>query len=454
MHFKQIYTPGLAHCSYIFGDKEGAVVVDPRRDIEVYLQVADEWNLPIKGILETHLHADFISGHMDLAQATGALIYAPAAANCKFPHHAAEESEIIVVGTLAITMLETPGHTPEGAVFMVSDRERGEEPILVFSGDTLLVGDVGRPDLFPDLKYQLAAQLYRSLGKLRELENNMEVYPAHGMGSLCGRSLSAKLSSTIGTEKKFNSILSIHPEEVFVQQLLAEMPEAPDHFARCSEINRQGPVPVHQLNKPRAIEAGQFAQLVEQNYQVVDTRDQLSYAGAHIPRSYALSLKGNFATFSGWVLPPDKPLIIVADDDKGFNSALLQLRRVGLDQVEGYLKGGISAWITSGYQTDSIDSSSVFILRKALEKKAVTLIDTRLRSEWLEGHIPEAMHIPAPDIRHRHGEIPTDKPVAVICSTGNRSILAASLLRQKVFTRVVNVVGGVTAWKQAGFSLV
>lgn len=455
MEFKQIYTPGLAQCSYVIGGKNICVVVDPMRDVKPYLEAAKSFGLPIKGIIETHLNADFVSGHVELSELTGATIYITKQANAAFDHHAVLDEEEFIVDTLKFKMLDTPGHTPDCSVYIVSDLERGPEPCLAFTGDTLLVGDAGRPDLFPDIKEELASKLYHSLRRIEALADNIELYPAHGAGSLCGKALSSKLSSTIGTEKLHNSALNMHPKESFIKSFLEGMPEAPDHFSRCSEINRKGAPALSKLTKPVGVEPEEFLKLSRSGYAVVDTRDQLAFAAAHIPGAYGLSLKGNFATFSGWVLPPDKPLLLVLEEADDMPAVLKALYNVGLDNVQGYLAGGMAAYASSGLETARIESISVFEARKRYEKGEIYLVDTRLKSEWDSGHIQCTVHIPAPDVRRKYKDLMGTKPVAFICNSGNRSLLASSLMLNLSDRKdVINVIGGTTAWTNLGYPTV
>jgi len=230
LEFKQIYTPGIAHCSYLAGGKKYCAIIDPSRDISKYTDAAMSLGLTVKAILLTHLHADFVSGHMELAGKTGARIYISEKANAEFDHCALKDGEELTVDTLNIKFILTPGHTPESGIFVVKDTERGELPVMAFTGDTLLVGDAGRPDLFPDIKKNLASSLYKSLRKIELIGDNVEVYPAHGAGSLCGKTLSSKLSSTIGTERMLNNAMTLKPEDKFVETFLMDMSEAPDHF--------------------------------------------------------------------------------------------------------------------------------------------------------------------------------------------------------------------------------
>lgn len=451
MEFKQIYTPGLAHCSYVVGGPNACVVVDPAREVGQYLAIAESLGLPIKGIIETHLHADFVSGHIELGELTGAPIYMTARANAAFEHHAVQDGEEFQIDTLLFKMLDTPGHTPECSVYIVSDLERGPEPALAFTGDTLLVGDAGRPDLFPDIKVELATQLYQSLRRLEQLGDNIEMYPAHGAGSLCGKALSSKLSSTIGTEKMHNQAMLIHPEAEFIKSFLEEMPEAPDHFSRCSEINRLGAPAVSKLAKPAGYGPTEFLQLSRNGHVVVDTRDQLAFAAAHIPGAYGLSLKGNFATFSGWVLPPDQPILLVVETPADLAAALKALYSVGLDQVVGYLEGGMSAYAASGLETARLESISVAEAKQRYDRGEIRLIDTRLKSEYDQGHIGCTQHVAAPDVRKMWKTLEGDIPVAFICNSGNRSLLAASLmLNLSSMREVINVIGGTTAWVALG----
>jgi hydroxyacylglutathione hydrolase len=451
MEFKQIYTTGLAHCSYVIGGKNACIVVDPAREVSQYILAAESFGLPIKGIIETHLHADFVSGHVELSELTGATIYITEKADAEFEHYGVKDGEEIQIDTLLFKMLDTPGHTPESSVYVISDLERGSEPVIALTGDTLLVGDAGRPDLFPKLKDKLASDLYDSLRRLEKLGDNIEMYPAHGAGSLCGKSLSSKLSSTIGTEKMHNSAMTKHPKKEFLKSFLEDMPEAPDHFSRCSEINRKGATPLSKLEKPVGYSPDDFLKFSRTDHIIVDTRDQLAFGAAHVPGAYGLSIKGNFATFSGWVLPPDKPILLVLDDMKDMPLVLRALYSVGLDNVEGYLDGGMAAYAASGLETARFESISVTEAKDRYDNGEILLVDTRLKSEWDQGHIKCTVHIPAPDVKRRYGELIGDKPVAFICNSGNRSLLAASLMLNKTgIKNVINVIGGTTAWLAMG----
>ncbi len=453
MHFAQIYQPGLAHCSYILGTGKECVVVDPARDISPYLKQAKEWEMKIVGILETHLHADFISGHMDLQKETGATIYAPSTANCTFAHKSLQDEEEFNLAGFKFKLWETPGHTPDCAVYLVTDLARDSEPVLTFTGDTLLIGDVGRPDLFPDKKEKLAEDLFKSIKRLKTLPDHLEVYPAHGMGSLCGRDLSAKLSSTIGTEKRANYAIQYDNLEEFKEGILAGMPDAPDHFARCSEINRKGPITVDQLSKPLPKTPGEFAELLEKDCLALDIRSYLSFAAGHIPSSYSISTAGNLPTFAGWILPPEKPILLISSDEKTVEKTVQKLQSVGLDKVEGFLEGGMVSWINSGMPTQQVRTLSIEELKEKMEKETPFVLDNRARGEYEASHIRGTILAPTPDIRHRYEEWSPDKPIFTLCNTSNRSMTAASLLQQRGFEKVYNILGGTTAWNNAGYPM-
>lgn len=317
MIVQQFFIKGIAHSSYILAGKESCAVIDPRRDTEIYVEAAGAMGVKITHILETHLHADFVSGHLDLAEKTKAKIYAPKSGNCEFEHVGLVEGDAFEIEDMAIRVLETPGHTPEHISYVVSDTSRGPDPIALFCGDTLFVGDVGRPDLFPGRVGELAAKLHESLfQKLLSLPDSCEVYPAHGAGSLCGRAMGTKRTSTIGYEKKYNYALQISDRADFIKALTTEMPQAPDHFSRCSTVNREGPVLLKELPFMRAIPPLEFLELSRRHDTLVlDTRCYEGFGGEHVPSSYSIDIAGNFGTFAGWLLPPEKKILLVSYDE-------------------------------------------------------------------------------------------------------------------------------------------
>ena len=455
MFVQQFFVKGIAHSSYLLGGVNTCAIIDPRRDIEIYLDAAKEMNMKITHILETHLHADFISGHRELAEKTGAAIYAPKKGRCSFKHTGVSEGSTFAIEDMKITVRETPGHTPEHVSYVVTDLSRGADPVAVFCGDTLFVGDVGRPDLFPGIARELAAKLYGSLHeKLLTLPPYCEVYPAHGAGSLCGRAMGAKRTSTIGYEKKYNAALQIKNKAAFITSLTTSMPPAPDHFSRCSAVNGKGPVLVRKLPVLEPLEPGQFSKRAKQkNALVLDIRPYGSFSGGHVPGAYHIDFRMNFATFAGWVLPPSAEILLVAETPVLAQEAVLWLRRVGLDKVVGYLEGGMYEWAKAALPLAHVPLLSAAELYKKIQKgAALTLVDVRAQREFESSHIMGALNIPVPELRTRYKELNPRLPVAVICNTGQRSSLGASILKQRGFQEVYNAAGGMTAFSAAGYA--
>ena len=455
MFVQQFFVKGIAHSSYLLGGATTCAIIDPRRDIEIYLDAAKEMNMKITHILETHLHADFISGHRELAEKTGAAIYAPKAGRCTFKHMGVSEGSTFTIEDMKITVFETPGHTPEHVSYVVTDLSRGADPVAVFCGDTLFVGDVGRPDLFPGIARELAAKLYGSLHeKLLTLPPYCEVYPAHGAGSLCGRAMGAKRTSTIGYEKKYNAALKIKNKAAFITSLTTSMPPAPDHFSRCSAVNGKGPVLVRKLPAIEPLEPGPFSKRAKQkNALVLDIRPYGSFSGGHVPGAYHIDFRMNFATFAGWVLPPSAEILLIAETFGQAQEAVLWLRRVGLDKIAGYLDGGMYEWAKAALPLAHVPLLSAAELYKKIQKgAALTLVDVRAQREFESSHIRGALNIPVPELRTRYRELNPRAPVAVICNTGQRSSLGASILKQHGFQEVYNAAGGMTAFSAAGYA--
>jgi glyoxylase-like metal-dependent hydrolase (beta-lactamase superfamily II)/rhodanese-related sulfurtransferase len=455
MFVQQFFVKGLAHSSYLLGGTSSCAIIDPRRDTDIYIEAARTMGMNITHILETHLHADFISGHIDLAAQTGAQIYAPRAGKCAFKHRPVKEGDSFDLDDMTIRVIETPGHTPEHVSYVIIDRTRGSDPVAVFSGDTLFVGDVGRPDLFPAIATKLAAQLHDSLHKkLLTLPPFCTVYPAHGAGSLCGRAMGAMRTTTIGYEKKYNGALKIRDKKTFITTLTTNMPPAPDHFSRCSAINGKGPARVTKLPTPAMLEALAFKKaLKKKNTIVLDCRSTAAFGGAHIPGCFHIDFGSNFSTFAGWILPPDSNILLVPETPELAGEAAVQLRRVGHDRIVGFLDGGIYAWSKAGLPIDTVPQISIQQLQKQMKRlERFTLLDVRMPAEFQAGHIEGAVNIAMPELRTRFNEVNAGMPVIVICNTGHRSSMAASLLQKHGFKHVANVAGGMTAWSAAGLS--
>ena len=455
MLLKHFFVGKIAHSSYILAGKNYCAVIDPQRDVDDYITAARALGVDITHILQTHLHADFISGVMDLAKKTGAKIYVARSAKCSFDHVALSEGDFIELEDMVLKVLETPGHTPEHISYVVIDKSRSDSPVGVFVGDTLFVGDVGRPDLFPDMAEELAGKLFHSLhDKLLKLPDYVEVYPAHGAGSLCGRAMGAKWRTTIGYERNFNSALKVRDKSAFIESLTENMPPAPDHFSRCSDINRKGPDLVSDLPTMEEFGTTQFKERIQDSGTVVlDARSYHSFGSQHIPGAWHLDLNGNFPTFAGWVLPTDKDTLLVADDYQKALEANTWARRVGVDRIVGYLDGGMIAWAVAGLKTSRIHLISAKELHDMVTGDAdFVLLDVRAPLEYADNHIKGAINIPVSDLRTRHNELNMDKTTILVCSTGNRSSLGTSILEQHGFKSVYNVAGGMSGYSAAGYT--
>lgn len=448
MIIKHYYIEKVAHSSYILAGSQKCVVIDPGRDVDIYLEEARNLGVEITHIFQTHLHADFISGHMDLQYITGAKIYVPEQGKCSFEHIALREGDIIELEDIKITVIETPGHTPEHISYIVRDSSRGDDPVAVFVGDTIFVGDVGRPDLFPDISYDLAKKLYDSIfSKLLKLPDYCEVYPAHGAGSLCGKSIGSKYTTTIGYEKAHNAMLKVTNKEEFVKQLAENMPEAPDHFSRSSAINAKGPVRLNQLQNVGALGPDKFLELSrDSRYIVVDVRSYHAFGGLHIPGSYCLDIRGNLPTFAGWVLPPEKNILLVAESLPIVEESVLWLRRVGLDNISGYLNGGVHAWAAMGMPVASLNQIGIDEFLSIDSSQQLLVVDTRSKTAYDAFHIDKAINIPTPDLRYKYKDLPKDKTLILVCYSGKIASLGASILMQKGFKNIKNLAGGMQAY--------
>jgi glyoxylase-like metal-dependent hydrolase (beta-lactamase superfamily II) len=455
MLIKHYFINKIAHSSYILAGSDVCAVIDPQRDIDIYIDEARDLGVVITHILQTHLHADFVSGQLDLSEKTGAKIYVAKSAKCRFDHVALSEGDTIEIEDILIKVLETPGHTPEHLCYVVVDTSRGKDPVCAVVGDTLFVGDVGRPDLFPDRSEELAGKLYHSLfDKILKLPDFCEVLPAHGAGSLCGRAMGAKWRSTIGYEKKYNDALQIKDKPKFIKSLTEDMPPAPDHFSRCSDINRKGPVLVSKLPRMKELNPESFKDILDkEGVTVVDSRSYLAFGGQHIPGAWSLDINGNIPTFAGWVLPLDKDLLVVSDSFKEAEETNVWLRRVGMDRIVGYLDGGMAGWVTKGYKTNYIAQiSAEYLHDRVTGSEKFVLLDVRAPLEFEDSHIEKAINIPVADLRERHSELHKEDTIIMICSTGNRSSLGLSILSQHGFKNLYNVAGGMTGYSAAGYT--
>jgi glyoxylase-like metal-dependent hydrolase (beta-lactamase superfamily II)/rhodanese-related sulfurtransferase len=454
MEFKQFYLGCLAHASYLIGSDGEAAVVDPRRDVDEYVDEAEARGLRIRYVIETHLHADFVSGHLELAERTGAEIVFGRKAEAKFPHRAVVEGDVIRVGKVELRVLETPGHTPESICVVATDTAQSPAPRLVFTGDTLFIGDVGRPDLAGARGFtpaEMAGMLYDSLHqKLLTLPDDVEVYPAHGAGSLCGRNISSETSSTIGEQRRLNYALQPMPKDVFVRIMTADLPEVPAYFPVDVALNREGAPPLVERPKTPALSPAAFAQAAARAA-VLDVRTGAAFGAGHVGGALNIGLSGQFASWAGALLDPGRDILLVTDDAAGAEEAVTRLARVGLDRVVGYLDGGIAAWQAAGQKVATLPQISVDELAaQAEENRRFQVIDVRRAAEYAGGHVPGSVNWPLDRLDEARIGADTSRPTAVICAGGYRSSAAASLLRAAGFTDLRNVVGGTTAWVGAG----
>lgn len=461
MYFKQFYLGCLAHASYFIGSDGVAAVVDPQRDVDQYIQEAKAQGFQIKYVIETHLHADFVSGHRELAGRTGAEIVFSERAGATFPHRAVRDGDEMRIGNVTLRIMETPGHTPESvSILVISDDSN--EPQRVLTGDTLFVGDVGRPDLAGGKGYtpaMMAEMMYDSLhNKLLKLPDEVEVYPAHGAGSMCGKNMSKETSSTIGQQRQFNYALQPMSKDAFVQMMTMDLPPAPDYFAKDAEINRSGADPLSELPRPEPLSPKRVQQLTTQadslGYTVLDVRSASEFGAGHIPGSINIGLGGQFAIWAGSLIPMHAPIVIVAESEEKVAEAQMRLARVGLENVKGYLQGGVNSWRDAGFELARVPQVTVDELHDLIDQKTdLQVIDVRRPAEYESGHIGPAKTAPLADLRQKLGGLGVvpSKKTAVVCAGGYRSSAATSILEQQGFTNLLNVTGGTGAWIKAGY---
>ena len=450
MYFEQFYLGCLSHASYLLGSRGEAVVVDPQRDVDIYVHAAEEHGLKIRHIFETHLHADFVSGHKELAARTGATIYIGSKAGATFPHVALHDGFELQFGRAKIKVLETPGHTPESICLLITDEEKSLLPWAVLTGDTLFIGDVGRPDLSPShTPAQLAGLLYDSLHhKLMALPDEVAVYPAHGAGSLCGRNMRSERSSTIGTERLTNYALQIPSREEFIQQVTSNLPARPEYFLEDAAINRDGAPPLAELSSLPALSSSEVHTLIEQGTFALDVRPGDQFAAGHVPGSINIALSGQFATWAGTILGLTTRPVLIADNDEQVNEARLRLSRVGIDAERGFLAGGVNAWTKAGFQLATIPQVTAHEFRQRWPVQGVHLVDVRREPEWNAGHIRDAQLCPLDRFAAQVPDLGKSTPVIVHCKSGYRSMIACSLLKRAGHTAVTNLMGGYDAWEQ------
>jgi hydroxyacylglutathione hydrolase len=453
VRIEQFFLGCLAHASYLVASDGIAAVIDPQRDVDLYIEFAKQNNLTIKHIIETHLHADFVSGHHELAERTGARIYLGEDAHATFPHSAIKDGDTLQFGNARFNFLHTPGHTIEGVCAVLTDLASPAAPRAVFTGDTLFVGDVGRPDLSGDhTPQELAALLYQSLHeKLLTLPDDTEIFPAHGAGSLCGRQMGSERSSTIGKQRRTNYALLARSEEEFIHLLTDSLPPRPEYFGRDVELNRNGASSINDLPAPKPLNAPDVLRLQSEGAIILDTRPAMEFAVAHIPGSLHIALSGQYASWAARILGLDKHIILVGEDADQLRESQLRLARVGIEHVDAYLDGGITGWLKGGYDLDYIPQVSVQELTELEEKEKdhLAILDVREPGEVETGAIENSTRIPLGQLADRTAELDPTKLLVVHCKGGYRSAIATSILRRAGLREIANLTGGFDAWKVA-----
>ena len=455
MIFTQYYLDCLSQASYLIGDETSgrAIVVDPRRDVDEYVRDAAEAGLTIELVIETHFHADFLSGHLELAAATGAKIAYSSVAETEFETRKLEDGERIELGDVVLEIRHTPGHTPESISIVVWEHARDDEPHSVLTGDTLFIGDVGRPDLLSSIgvtREELADQLYDSLhNQLMTLPDATRVYPAHGAGSACGKNLSSETWSTIGEQRRSNYALLADTKQVFFDLVTEGQPPAPSYFLYDAVLNRQDRPLLDEHAVPAALDLAAFDQLVADGAMIIDGRDPEDFARGHIAESINVGLNGRYAEFAGSVIPDDIDIVLVVDD--GFAlEAKNRLARIGFDRVVGHLQSPTTVMANNPdrvVRASRLTASEFDVRRDDVE--ALQLIDIRNPGEVEHGTIPGAFTIPVGQLPGRLDELDPAAPTVVYCAGGYRSSVAASVLRQARFSDVSDILGGYGAWTEA-----
>lgn len=452
LRFEPFLTEGIAQLSYLVGDDStgAAAVIDPRPDVEIYLQTARKYKLSISQVFETHIHADFVSGARELAAQTGAEICVSREGGARygFAHRDIGDGEHFRFGSCVLTARHTPGHTPEHLSYLLSDQDE-TSPWGVLSGDSLFVDSVGRPDLLgSDQTDQLANQLFDTMRDFYlRLSDDVLLYPGHGQGSPCGAEIGDRLTSTIGRERKRNPYLQMADRRQFIEQVLATAPPVPTYYPRMKWINAEGPKVLGQLPAVAGLPPEAFKQAVDrENAALVDTRSMLAFAGGHIPGALNMGARAELSVWAGWILDPAKPILLVLEDDTQLTEILPLFIRTGYIRFAGYLAGGMTAWAKAGLELARIRPMSV---HEVNESRPGQLLDVRSPSEWQSGHIPGARHFFLPELRDRVDELDRAQPVVTYCDSGYRASLAASMLAARGFHDVRNVPGSWQAWTSA-----
>jgi hydroxyacylglutathione hydrolase len=467
MLLKRFYEIKLAQASYLVGCPATgeAMVVDPNRNIEQYIRGAESEGLRITHVTETHIHADFVSGARELATRSGATLHLSDEGDAAWKYDFAGQDHAVLlrdgarfmVGSIRVETLHTPGHTPEHLSFLITDTAAARQPMGVFTGDFVFVADVGRPDLLERAARVVGAMeagartLYRSLQRFKELPDYLQIWPGHGAGSACGKSLGAVPQSTVGYERMANWALGEMSEPEFVARALAGLPEPPRYFAEMKRVNKRGPRMLGGVRPPVRLPSESIVGLLDRQALVIDTRQPESFAGGHIPKTINIPLNRSFSTWAGWLVPYDREFYLLVDDEDRLDEAVLDLVMIGLDRIGGYFqRTALDSWSATGRPLASMPQVTVDEAAAAIEAGRVRVLDVRSASEWESGHLRGALNVPLGHLEERLAELPTGRPLVVHCQSGGRSAIATSLLQAHGVSEVMNLAGGFDAWSRAG----
>ena len=459
MIFRQFYLPSLGHASYLIGDEKTgqALILDAQRNVADYYATARQQGLRIGYAIDTHGHNDYLSGITEVAARGDVELLGFHEARLGYDHRSVKDGELIEIGDVAFEILHTPGHTPEHVSLLIYDRTSGGEPTMLMSGGALLVGDLARPDLLGGAEEarNAARDFCHTIQEkiLWRLPDHVEVFPTHVAGSLCGGNIGSRLSTTVGYERKTNAVLTrVSNSEEFVEECirLDNLPAVPPYWRRMRAQNLAGPSPLGALREPPALKPHEFAGHMRDGAVVLDARSAEAFAGGHIPGALNVGLSTSFSTWAGTVLEENDSVLLVLEDPDRLWEASWQLLRTGYDLPMGWLSGGMQAWQTSGELVEAAEGMSVGALSKRLSESDMTVLDVRQPAEWAEGHIPGATFITGAEIPERLNEVSMTEPLAVVCGSGYRSAVIASFLRARGHEDVRNVIGGMSAWRNAG----
>lgn len=464
MYFQHVYDKTLAQASYFIGCQATgeAMVIDPKRDVDTYLEIARQNNMRITHVAETHINADFLSGSRELAALTGAQLYLSDEGGpdwqYEFPHVGLKDGDSFKVGNLRFEVMHTPGHTPESISFLLSDLPASEKPVMIFTGDFVFVGDIGRPDLleeaagFVGTKEAGARQMYQSLKKFIALPDYVQVWPGHGAGSACGKALGAVPSSTVGYEKLRNWAFQFKDEESFVKFLLEDQPEPPRYFAMMKKLNKIKRPLLTEVPRLKKLTADEFIDVLKKGMKVVDTRTKQEFAEGYIPGTINIQGNNAFATWMGWFMNYDEPFVLIAPESK-HDDLVRKLMRIGLDNVYGYIPD-VKVWTDAGNNLEKVNIIGTEELRKTLATNHTQIIDLRGAAEYKAGHIKGAQHVFIGTLEKNLDKIKKDEPVVIHCQAGDRSSIGYSILAKNGYRNVRNYAGGISEWIKTGNEVV